>query len=44
MSKWLKASYMYTNDFKAEAKTSVPIITDVVSSNIDQGKVYNIMW
>jgi len=23
---------------------SVPIITEVVSSNIDQGEVYNIMW
>jgi len=22
----------------------VPITTDVVSSNLDQGKVYNIMW
>jgi hypothetical protein len=26
------------------ATTSVPITTDVVNSNIDQGKVYNIMW
>jgi hypothetical protein len=23
---------------------SVPITTDVVSWNLDQGKVYNIMW
>jgi hypothetical protein len=23
---------------------SVPITTDVVSSNLNQGKVYNIMW
>jgi hypothetical protein len=23
---------------------SVPFITDVVSSNLDQGKVYNIKW
>jgi hypothetical protein len=23
---------------------SVPITTDVVSSNLEQGKVYNIMW
>jgi len=23
---------------------SVPINTDVVSSNLDQGEVYNIMW
>ena len=23
---------------------SVPITTDIVSSNLDQGKVYNIMW
>jgi hypothetical protein len=23
---------------------SVPIITDVVSSNLDQGEVYNIIW
>jgi hypothetical protein len=23
---------------------SAPITTDVVSSNLDQGKVYNIMW
>jgi len=23
---------------------SVPITTDVVSANLDQGKVYNIMW
>jgi hypothetical protein len=23
---------------------SVPITTDVVNSNIDQGEVYNIMW
>jgi len=23
---------------------SVPITTDVVSSNLDQGVVYNIMW
>ena len=23
---------------------SVPITTDVVSSNFDQGEVYNIMW
>jgi len=23
---------------------SVPITTDVMSSNINQGKVYNIMW
>jgi len=23
---------------------SVPIITDVVSSNLDQSEVYNIMW
>jgi hypothetical protein len=23
---------------------SVPITTDVVSSNLDQGEVYNIMW
>ena len=23
---------------------SVPIITDVVSSNLDQGELYNIMW
>ena len=23
---------------------SVPITTDVVSLNLDQGKVYNIMW
>jgi len=23
---------------------SVSITTDVVSSNLDQGKVYNIMW
>jgi hypothetical protein len=23
---------------------SVPITTDVASSNLDQGKVYNIMW
>ena len=23
---------------------SVPITTDVVSYNLDQGKVYNIMW
>jgi len=22
----------------------VPITTDVVSSNLDQGEVYNIMW
>jgi hypothetical protein len=22
----------------------VPIITDIVSSNLDQGEVYNIMW
>jgi len=23
---------------------SVPIQTDVVSSNLDQGEVYNLMW
>jgi hypothetical protein len=23
---------------------SVPITTDVVSSNLDQGEMYNIMW
>jgi len=23
---------------------SVPITTDVVSTNLDQGEVYNIMW
>jgi hypothetical protein len=23
---------------------SVPITTDVVNSNLDQGKLYNIMW
>jgi len=23
---------------------SVPITSDVVSSNLDQGEVYNIMW
>jgi hypothetical protein len=23
---------------------SVPITTDVVSSNLDQGEVYNIIW
>jgi hypothetical protein len=23
---------------------SVPITTDIVSSNLDQGEVYNIMW
>ena len=23
---------------------SLPITTDVVSSNLDQGKAYNIMW
>jgi hypothetical protein len=23
---------------------SVPITTDVVTSNLDQGEVYNIMW
>jgi hypothetical protein len=23
---------------------SVPITTDVVSSNLDQGEVYNILW
>jgi hypothetical protein len=23
---------------------SVPITTEVVSSNLDQGEVYNIMW
>jgi hypothetical protein len=23
---------------------SVPITTDVVNSNLDQGEVYNIMW
>ena len=23
---------------------SVPITTDVLSSNLDQGEVYNIMW
>jgi len=23
---------------------SVPITTDVVSSNLDQGEVYNFMW
>jgi len=23
---------------------SMPITTDVVSSNLDQGEVYNIMW
>jgi hypothetical protein len=23
---------------------SVPITTDVVSSNLDQGEAYNIMW
>jgi hypothetical protein len=23
---------------------SVPITTDVVSSNLDQGEVYNVMW
>jgi hypothetical protein len=23
---------------------SVPITTDVVSSNLEQGKLYNIMW
>jgi len=23
---------------------SVPIITDVVSSNLDKGEVYNIIW
>jgi hypothetical protein len=23
---------------------SVPITTDVVGSNLDQGEVYNIMW
>jgi hypothetical protein len=23
---------------------SVPIVTDVVRSNLDQGEVYNIMW
>jgi hypothetical protein len=25
-------------------KQSVPITTDIVSSNLDQGEVYNIMW
>jgi hypothetical protein len=25
-------------------KHSVPITTNVVSSNLDQGEVYNIMW
>jgi hypothetical protein len=23
---------------------SMPVTTDVVSSNLDQGEVYNIMW
>ena len=23
---------------------SVPIITDILGSNLDQGEVYNIMW
>ena len=26
------------------AMQSVPITTDVLSSNFDQGEVYNIMW
>jgi hypothetical protein len=30
-------------DFKLHMQ-SVPITTDVVSSNLDQGEVYNIMW
>jgi hypothetical protein len=29
---------------EANLVQSVPITTDVVSSNIDKGKVYNIMW
>jgi hypothetical protein len=32
-------SWIYNYLFK-----SVPITTDVVSSNLDQGEVYNIMW
>ena len=27
-----------------ECMQSVPITTDVMSSNLDQGEVYNIMW
>jgi len=30
--------------FTAIPMQSVPINTDVVSSNLDQGEVYNIMW
>jgi hypothetical protein len=38
---------MYDNldrSFLALPMQSVPITTDVVSSNLDQGEVYNIMW
>ena len=31
-------NYLYTY------MQSLPITTDVVSSNLDQGEVYNIMW
>ena len=30
--------------FTATYMQSVPITTDIVSSNLDQGEVYNIMW
>jgi hypothetical protein len=31
-------------NYKILTVQSVPITTDVVSSNLDQGWVYNIMW
>ena len=37
--------YLQCNELTSfENVQSVPITTDVVSSNLDQGEVYNIMW
>jgi hypothetical protein len=36
-------SILFTNKLKILIQ-SLPIITDVVSSNLDLGEVYNIMW
>jgi hypothetical protein len=39
---WWSYKYNYKN--VPTCMQSVPITTDVVSSNLDQDEVYNIMW
>jgi len=38
------AVHMCLSLYKINYHTPVPLTSDVVSSNLDQGEVYNIMW